>query len=170
MLGALLLVAASCGDSDGAVTSTTPPVTATTRLPAATTTTSPPAATPTGPAVPTPILASGTFPISAARSFDDEGFHQAVAISADAPEAVGQGELLVVRLLDADRPDQTCDREHPLSGCVTVDWSDGESRPNVPAGGVFDNSLTVRLESGPRTFYLSESGSLADQPDDFDPG
>ena len=77
---------------------------------------------------------------------------------------------IVVALRDAGRPDQACSREHPLSGCATVDWSDAESRPKVPAGGVFENSLQLQLGAGVRTFYLSELGFLADKADTFDPG
>ena len=47
-----------------------------------------------------------------------------------------------------------------------MDWSDDESRPNVPPGSVFDN----RLELGEQTYFLSESGALAGAPDAFRPG
>ena len=77
---------------------------------------------------------------------------------------------LVLRLRDVERPDRQCDSDHPLSGCITVDWSDFEGRPGVPPGGVFDNHLTIQLASGPRTFYLSETGSLANEPDSHAPG
>ena len=95
-----------------------------------------------------------------------------VTVTGLAPEVTPRATSLqlTVRLVDQSRPDATCDEEHPLSGCVTVDWSDSEARPNVPPGGVFDNSLVIDLESGLQTFYLSESGSLADQPDAFAPG
>ena len=77
---------------------------------------------------------------------------------------------IVVSLWDAGRPDQACSNDHPLSGCATVDWSDAEGRPNVPAGGVFDNSLELQLSDGARTFYLSERGLLAEEADVYDPG
>ena len=76
---------------------------------------------------------------------------------------------LVIRLWDADRPDVTCDSEHPISGCVTVDWGDAQSRPNVPPGGVFDNSISFALATGERSFFLSESGALNDVSDPLVP-
>ena len=77
---------------------------------------------------------------------------------------------IIVALWDAGRPDQSCSRDHPLSGCATVDWSDSESRPKVPAGGVFDNRLKLQLEAGEQSFFLSEQGILADEADTYDPG
>ena len=77
---------------------------------------------------------------------------------------------IIVTLWDAGRPDQACSQDHPLSGCATVDWSDAESRPKVPAGGVFDNNLKLQLSEGERTFYLSEQGFLTNEADTFDPG
>ncbi len=166
-----MLVVAACSSGDGTVTgteATVPPSIATTPPPAPATTVA--ATPPPTTSLATPILASGTFVVPAAAGFGDPGFHEVVEVVATAPESLGQGDVLTVRLFDADRPSQTCDSEHPLSGCVTVDWSDSEQRPNVPAGGVFDNSLTVELASGVRTFYMSESLALADVPDPFDPG
>ena len=69
---------------------------------------------------------------------------------------------LVLALRDVSRPDQRCDREHPLSGCATVDWSD--------FGGVCDKRHTVSLGAGVRNFFLSESGSLMLVADAFSPG
>lgn len=118
------------------------------------------------------LLASGKFDIPAASSFVDSGFHKVLTAShttTDTP-ASSAGQRLVVRLWDVQRPDVTCSREHPLSGCATVDWSDAPGRPNVPSTGVFENSVTLQLASGERTFYLSESGILADSPDRFGPG
>lgn len=80
------------------------------------------------------------------------------------------GLRLVLALQDLSRADQQCDREHPLSGCATVDWSDSEGRPNVPAGGVFDNRVTLSLGAGERDFFLSESGTLLPAADAFRPG
>jgi hypothetical protein len=34
---------------------------------------------------------------------------------------------------------------------------------------VFDNNITLQLASGSRTFHLTASGALADQPDKPDP-
>ena len=51
-----------------------------------------------------------------------------------------------------------------------MDWSDAPSRPNVPAGGVFENSFKLEFVTGEHRFFLSESGDLNDKPDTFDPG
>ena len=83
---------------------------------------------------------------------------------------VPNGLEVRLRLRDAGRPGQTGSRNHPLSGCATVDWSDAPSRPKVPPNGVFDNILTLRLASGEHTFFLSEEGRLNQVPDAFDPG
>lgn len=114
------------------------------------------------------VLAAGELELPAAEAFGESGFHEALTGEATLPTELGptEGRRLVLRLRDAGRPSQACDTEHPLSGCATVDWSDDESRPNVPPGGVFDN----RLELGGQTFFLSESGALAGAPDQFRPG
>ena len=114
------------------------------------------------------VLAAGELELPAAEAFGELGFHEVLTAEATLPTDLGptKGRRLVLRLRDAGRPGQACDTEHPLSGCATVDWSDDESRPNVPAGGVFDN----RLELGGQTFFLSESGALAGVPDQFRPG
>ena len=51
-----------------------------------------------------------------------------------------------------------------------MDWSDFEGRPGVPPGGVFENSLTVQLASGPHTFFLTEEDTLDDEPNEYAPG
>jgi hypothetical protein len=79
------------------------------------------------------------------------------------------GAFLVVALRDIDRTDQACSSEHPLSGCATVDWSDFDGRPGVPPSGIFDNRLSLVLQSGTRHFFLSESSALADAPDLYKP-
>lgn len=118
------------------------------------------------------ILATGKFDLPAASAFGDPGFHEELTAShamTDNPKS-SAGQRLVVRLWDARRSGVSCSREHPLSGCATVDWSDSPGRPNVPTSGVFENSVTLLLSSGKRTFYLSESGDLTDSPDRYDPG
>lgn len=118
------------------------------------------------------VLAAGTFELPAALAFGDPGFHEVLTATHTVPSDLGttSGLRLVIALRDQSRPDVACGSEHPLSGCATVDWSDDPDRPNVPAGGVFDNSITLRLTEGPRTFFLSESGGLAGAPDPFVPG
>ncbi len=118
------------------------------------------------------VLASGAFDLPAATAFGAPGFHEVLSATHLTPSDLGPttGQRLVMKLWDAGRPTTTCSSEHPLSGCATVDWSDATSRPKVPAGGVFVNSLTLQLVSGVRAFFLSESGSLNDKPDSYNPG
>jgi hypothetical protein len=115
------------------------------------------------------LLASGEFSVPAAEAFGDPGFHEAfqqvVPLSADVGSTLGR--TLAVRMWDVSRPEQTCSEDHPLSGCATVDWSDADSRPNVPPGGVFDNRLRLVLASGARDYYLSETLMLTDMPDSY---
>jgi len=117
-------------------------------------------------------IAAGEFDLPAANAFGEPGFHETVQLTHSIPSAIetSAGMRIVVSLWDAGRPDQTCSNDHPLSGCATVDWSDAEGRPNVPAGGVFENSLELQLSDGARTFYLSERGLLAEEADVYDPG
>jgi hypothetical protein len=153
------LVAAACGGTDSTALSTT-------SVASVTTTTSAPAGVDGGDV----ILLAGAIQIPAANDFNDPGFHEVFVLTGGVPEAAAgvTGEL-VVRLRDVGRPENTCDRDHPLSGCATVDWSDFEDRPGVPAGGVFDNHLNVVSSSGPINFFLSENRGLADTPDEYVP-
>lgn len=125
-----------------------------------------------GPSVSSVILATGTFSIPAANSSGDPGFHAPVVLSAAIPSDIGPtaGHRVLLTLRDSGRPVQTCNRQHPLSGCATVDWSDGPSRPNVPPGGVFDNHLAIPVGDAQITLFLRESGQLAAEPESFDPG
>jgi hypothetical protein len=88
-------------------------------------------------------LGSATVEIPAASAFGDRGFHEVVEATGVLAESVPSGVTILVLLQDAGRPNRTCDTEHPLSGCVTVDWSDSPDRLNVPPGGVFDNHLAI---------------------------
>ena len=117
-------------------------------------------------------LASGEFLLPAVDAFGAPGFHEVLIDVQTLPNdlSVSSGDRLILSLRDLGRPDQSCSREHPLSGCATVDWSDFDGRAKVPSGGVFEHSLTLRLASGDRSFFLSESGSLNDTPDSYKPG
>ncbi len=115
------------------------------------------------------VVLAGKLSLPAAQAFGQPGFHEVLTASGSVPKDAA-GATLSISLRDATRPTQTCSADHPLSGCATVDWSDDPSRPNVPPNGVFVNSITVQLESGERTLYLSQSGTLADAPDPFVPG
>jgi len=119
------------------------------------------------------VLLQGTTKVDAAQSFDDAGFHKTLSLTATVPDlgplAGVTGSTIVVSLRDASRPGQTCNQDHPLSGCLTIDWSDAPGRPRVPDSGVFRNELTFTT-GGTTTLHLSESGVLADNPDQFTPG
>lgn len=114
------------------------------------------------------MLEEGSFDLPAAAAFGDAGFHETLTASTTAVASAGPGRL-VLALRDLDRPDQTCDQEHPLSGCATVDWSDAEDRPNVPDGGVFDNHVTLDVAGETTQLFLSESDALTTVPDQFSP-
>jgi hypothetical protein len=135
-----------------------------------TSSTTAPAATNDVPDPPAAVLLAGTVEIPGAGAFEDPGFHEVVILSGVLPDAAsGLSGQLTVSLMDVGRPEQTCDRDHPLSGCVTVDWSDFEGRPGVPGGGVFDNHLNLVSASGPVEFFLSETNGLASTPDSYSP-
>ncbi len=117
-------------------------------------------------------LASGDFRLPAATAFGEPAFHEVLTSTQQLPADLrpSAGLRLVLRLRNVRKPEITCSRDQPLSGCATVDWSDARIRRNEPPSGVFENILTLQLASGPRTFYLSEAGVLNDQPDPLDPG
>jgi hypothetical protein len=118
----------------------------------------------------TAVVLSGSATIPGARAFGDPGFHEVIVLTGTVPGgATGLSGRLVISLHDVGRTEQTCDRDHPLSGCVTVDWSDFEDRPGVPAGGVFDNRLSVVSASGALELFLSEDRGLATTPDAYSP-
>jgi len=120
------------------------------------------------------VLLSGTAQIKAAQSFNDPGFHEVLSVAASIPDlgefADTTGSSIVVSLWDTSRPGQTCNQDHPLSGCITIDWSDAPDRPGVPESGVFNNQIRFASAGGPVDLYLSESGALATTPDQFTPG
>ena len=169
---ALLVGAAALSTGCGRITEVAPAVEPEAAVPLA------PGPTPTSVLPPTiPVeartLTTGEFRLPAASSFGAPGFHEVLTAAYQVPADLGstEGLRLVLRLRDVASPRSTCPRDQPLSGCATVDWSDGESRPNVPRGGVFDNSIAFRLGSGPLALFLSESGALNREPEDrFDPG
>ena len=116
------------------------------------------------------MLLSGSVEVPAAGAFGDPGFHEPLTLTGTIPEsAAGLTGELVVRLFDVRKPDRACDRDHPLSGCTTVDWSDFEDRPGVPSGGVFDNRLSVLSTAGPTEYFLSERRGLATTLDEYSP-
>ena len=118
------------------------------------------------------ILATGTLDLAAATAFGEPGFHETLLAQASVPPDIGSttGRRLVLTLRDASRPGQECSRQHPLSGCATVDWSDEPGRPNVTPDGVFDNRLVVELVTGALILFLHEDGELATEPEPFKPG
>ena len=172
----LLAVAASCSQSDAAPAdrNTQPPLTSASAAPRPTAIVASPSQSEAPVAVEAKVtkLASGELSLPAATSFGSSGFHEVLTDSQTLPQdiAAAAGRRLVLTLRDLGRPEQRCDREHPLSGCATVDWSDFEGRPGVPPGGVFEHRLVLQLASGEQSFFLSESGSLNEAPDPYEPG
>ena len=152
------VLAAACSDGSGAAaTVSTSPVTSSSAA----------AESPNGAVT---VLLTGSVEIPGASAFEDPGFHEVVVLAGTLPDAAsGLSGRLTVSLVDVGRPDQICDRDHPLSGCVTVDWSDFEGRPGVPGDGVFDNHLNLVSTSGPVEFFLSENNGLASTPDSYSP-
>ena len=176
----LLAVAASCSQSDAAPVSapadlsTQPPLTTASAAPRPTAIVASPSQSEAPVAVEAKVtkLASGELSLPAATSFGSPGFHEVLTDSQTLPQdiAAAAGRRLVLTLRDLGRPEQRCSREHPLSGCATVDWSDFDGRPGVPPGGVFEHRLVLQLASGEQSFFLSESGSLNEAPDPYEPG
>ena len=119
------------------------------------------------------LLASGAFDVPAVQGIKDApGFHEVFDATALVPPAihVGSGSRILIRFRDRTRPHVTCASEHPLSGCVTLDWSDFPERPRVPAGGAFEQRLTLDAAAGHQDLYLSQSGTLNARPDQYEPG
>ena len=118
------------------------------------------------------LLASGKIHLPAATAFGEPGFHEPITVNARLPTDIAPNSVggLVVTLRDTGRPGQTCGSEHPLSGCATVDWSDATSRPRVPPGGVFNNSVVLPLATGPLTLFLRVDGTMARSREPYDPG
>ena len=178
LAAAALIALSACGDDDAPVVTPTAATAASpapipAAAPSLTATATPGPAPAAAPALTVPqSLASGEFRLPAAGGFGQPGFHEVLVATHALPPSVDMagGLRLVLKLWDAGRTQQTCSRDHPLSGCATVDWSDFESRQKVPPGGVFENSLTVQLASGPHTFFLTEDGELNDEPNKYAPG
>ena len=117
--------------------------------------------------------AYGMVVVPAAQSFTDRGFHDTLTVAPRFPArgpALREAVTVSLALRDASRPRQMCSEDHPLSGCVTVDWSDDPARPHVPMSGVFVNALTVVTADGARTLYLHPAGTLTARPERFVPG
>ena len=179
-MAASLLALGSCSESDAAPASTPadgitqpqPAPASAAREPTALVALPPQSEAPVSVDVKVRRLASGELLLPAATSFGTPGFHDVLTDSQTIPEdlTAAAGRRLVLTLRDLGRPEQRCAREHPLSGCATVDWSDFDGRPNVPPGGVFEHRLVLQLASGEQSFFLSDSGSLSEAPDRYKPG
>ncbi len=179
-LATSLALAVSCSKSDAApasapadgTTQTQPAVTSATLEPTAIVALPSRSEAPVSVGTKVRKLASGELSLAAATSFGSPGFHEVLTDKQTIPEDITAvaGRRLVLTLRDLGRPEQRCAREHPLSGCATVDWSDFDGRPGVPPGGVFEHRLVLQLASGERSFFLSDSGSLNEAPDRYKPG
>jgi hypothetical protein len=109
-------------------------------------------------------LGGGLIRVPAALAPGEPGSEQVFRFGQKARnvKATRPGQTLVVTLRDASRPRVTCAYDHPLSGCVTIDWFGGGDSSG--GGEPLENVLTLELRSGERTFYLSETGILASDP------
>lgn len=120
----------------------------------------------------TPAPASGgeaRFAVPAVRNLDfhSRGFHYPVTVRM---KVQGGGRTVVLALRNVSRPDQRCTQDHPLGGCVTVDWADDPSRPHVPRSGVFANTVAIRTAQGTELLHLHPAGTLDTRREPYTPG
>jgi hypothetical protein len=110
------------------------------------------------------MLGGGLVRVPAALAPGEPGSEQVFRFGQAARnvEETQPGQTLVVTLRDAGRPRVTCADDHPLSGCVTIDWFGGGDGSG--GGEPLENIVTLDLRSGERTFYLWETGMLASEP------
>ncbi len=119
------------------------------------------------------VLVRGSVKIPSVVGIKDApGFHDVFETSATLPSALAatKGATLIVRFRDLTRPTMTCSYEHPLSGCVTLDWSDFPERPKVPAGGAFEQRVSLPTSTGGLDLFLSQNQTLQPQGDPYEPG
>lgn len=167
-IAAALLLFVACG-GDVSTTPTSPPSASSGTSTQASTDVSTPASV----AAAEQVLASGSVIVPAVEGIQDApGFHEVSEFTATLPTDLRamSGSTLIVRFRDLTRPDVTCASEHPLSGCVTLDWSDFPERPKVPEGGAFEQRVSLPTVDGTRDLFLSESGELHTTPDPYQPG
>jgi hypothetical protein len=109
------------------------------------------------------------FSVPAVRNldFNSPGFHYPVTVRL---KVQGDGRTVALALRDAGRPDQRCTQDHPLGGCVTVDWADDPSRPHVPRSGVFANTVAVSTAKGTELLHLHPAGTLDRRSEPYTPG
>ncbi len=114
------------------------------------------------PASPIEIV-SGSFEVPQFRSTSDPNYHTFRSITgqlpADLPDTAGR--QLTIVLFDIDNPDLSCEIQHPLEGCTTIDWDDFQGVPNVPLSGYFDNSFTTRMGGEETKLFLRQDLSLS---------
>jgi hypothetical protein len=115
------------------------------------------------------MVLGGAFAVPPARTIFDPGFHRAVAIVRRLPREglPPSGVKVFLTLRDASRPGFVCRSDDPRDGCTTIDWTDVPDRPRTPLGGVFRNSVTVRLASGTVRLYLRRDGTLQRTPEPY---
>jgi hypothetical protein len=115
------------------------------------------------------MVLGGAFAVPPARTIFDPGFHRPVAIVRRLPRerVPSSGAKVTLTLRDASRPGVVCRSDDPRDGCATIDWADVPDRPGTPLGGVFRNSVTVRLASGTVRLYLRRDGTLQRTPEPY---
>ena len=124
--------------------------------------------TPTLPPAPSPtprnrqMLADGTFDVPASFTFNEPGFHFPIILTHTVPINLPPtaGKQLIISLRDQSSPTKVCADDTPSAGCATVDWQDDPSRPNVPATGIFDNSLHLQIGETRQIWVLNPDSTL----------
>ncbi len=103
---------------------------------------------------PTEVLGAGELMLPFAPALAGPGFHERFDVRVPAPgsSSPSAGARLVVRLSDASRPSVECDRQHPLSGCATLDYPE----PNA----LLRNFVEVETTAGRRTYHFADSQLL----------
>lgn len=101
------------------------------------------------------VIASGQFELREGIQFKQFTFHHTI------PAGLGStaGRQMAIRLRDLTDPDRTCDADHPLSGCATVDYS------LELTGQIFRNLVAVQTTAGPAELHLRLDDTLSSQPE-----
>ena len=110
------------------------------------------------------VIASGQFELREGIQFKQFSFRHTVPLGLGSTT----GRQLAVRLRDVTQPDRTCEIDHPLSGCATIDWP-------LPEGTVplvdenFRNLVAVETANGLLEFHLRMDDGLSSQPEPVHP-
>lgn len=108
-------------------------------------------------------IASGTFEVPQFTTTSDPNYHTVRTFRGQLPAGLSEtaGRRLTIELFDVNNPDLSCDFQHPLGGCTTIDWDDFQSAANVPPSGYFDNSFTATFGGVERRLFLRTDLSMS---------